>query len=160
MAQSCWCRGSLPFWLPCAADSLLDKLFATVFRLHRMTRSAAVVFANLLLVCSLANTTCAITNIVTALIFVILIVSRLHAFFLVVAVCSFLQVLTVVAVNSYFQHPDASGTFLAWTATRLGSLSVSHNKLALNHLPVRSKQIEFSFVVPIIRDTRKLHKLI
>ena len=59
-----------------------------------------------------------------------------------------------------FQHPDASGTFLAWAATRLGSLSVSHNKLALNHLPVRSKQIEFSFVVPIIRDTRKLHKLI
>ena len=97
-------------------------------------------------------------NIMTALIFIN--VSRLHAFFLVVAVCTFLHVLVVVAVNSYFQHPDASGTFLAWTAARLGSLSVAHNKLALNHLPVRSKQIEFSFVVPIIRDTRKLHKLI
>ena len=82
-----------------------------------MTRSAAVVFANLLLVCSLANATCAITNIVTALIFVILIVSRLHAFFLVVAVCSFLQVLMVVAVIPYFQHSSAFAPVDAGTGT-------------------------------------------
>ena len=54
-----------------------------------------------LLACSLANTTCAIINIMTALIFII--VSWLHAFFLVVVVPSSLM-LVVVAVNACFQH--------------------------------------------------------
>ena len=42
----------------------------------------------------LANAACAIMNVMTALIFIILIVSRLHAFFLVVPVCSFLHEMT------------------------------------------------------------------
>ena len=59
---------------------------------------------DLLLACYLANATCAIINIMTTLIFVILIVSRLHAFFLVAPVRSSLHVLMAVAVISYFQH--------------------------------------------------------
>ena len=58
-------------------------------------------FLDLLLACYLANAACAIMNIMTALIFII--VSRLHAFFLVVPVGSSLHVLVVVAVISYFQ---------------------------------------------------------
>ena len=58
-------------------------------------------FVDLLLAC-LANATCAITNIMTTLIFII--VSRSHAFFLVVPVRSSLHVLVVVVVISYFQH--------------------------------------------------------
>ena len=58
--------------------------------------------ADFLLVCSLANTACAIVNIMTTLIFII--VSWLHVFFLVVAARSLLHVLVVVAVNYYFQH--------------------------------------------------------
>ena len=86
---------------------MLDKLFATVFRLCRTARSASVaVSADLLLACCLANAACAIMNIVTALIFII--VSRLHAFFLVVPVRSFLHALVVVAVISYFQHSCCS----------------------------------------------------
>ena len=69
-----------------------------------MARSSTAVFMDLLLACYLANTACAITNIMTALIFIILIVSRLHAFFLVVPVRSSLHVLMVVAVISYFQQ--------------------------------------------------------
>ena len=61
-------------------------------------------FADLLLACYLANATCAIINIMTTLIFIILIVSRLHAFFLVVAVRSSLHMLVAVAAISYFQH--------------------------------------------------------
>ena len=61
-------------------------------------------FTDLLLACCLANTTCAIINIMTTLIFIILIVSRLHAFFLVVPIRSSLHVLVVVAVICYFQH--------------------------------------------------------
>ena len=64
---------------------------------------AAIVSMDLLLVCYLANATCAIINIMTTLIFII--VSRLHAFFLVVVVRSFLHTLMVVAENYYFQHP-------------------------------------------------------
>ena len=56
--------------------------------------------ADLLLVCTLANATCANANMMTALIFII--VSRLHAFFLVVVVRSFLHVL--VAVVAIHQH--------------------------------------------------------
>ena len=56
-----------------------------------MPRSTTIMFIDLLLACYLANTTCAITNIMTTLIFII--VSRLHAFFLVVVVRSSLQVL-------------------------------------------------------------------
>ena len=51
------------------------------------------VHVDLLLACYLANATCAIINIMATLIFVILIISQLHAFFLVVAVRSFLHVL-------------------------------------------------------------------
>ena len=50
----------------------------------------------------LANSTCTIINIMTALIFII--VSRLHALFLVVAVRSLLHALVVVAVKYYFQQ--------------------------------------------------------
>ena len=57
---------------------------------------------DLLQACSLANTSCAIANIMTALIFII--VSRLHAFFLVVAVRSSLHVLVAVLTISCFQH--------------------------------------------------------
>ena len=69
-----------------------------------MARSSTAMFADLLLACYLANATCAIANVVTTLIFVILIVSRSHAFFLVVAIGSFLHALMVVAVISYFQQ--------------------------------------------------------
>ena len=61
-------------------------------------------FIDLLLVCYLANAACAIINIMTALIFIILIASRLHAFFLVAPVRLSLHVLVVVAVISYFQQ--------------------------------------------------------
>ena len=61
-----------------------------------------IVFADLLLACSMANATCAIKNIMTTLIFII--VSRLHAFFLVDVVRLSLHVLMVVAVIPYFQH--------------------------------------------------------
>ena len=74
------------------------------FRLHRMARSSTVMFTDLLLACCLADATCAIMNIVATLIFIILIVSRSHAFFLVVAVPSSLHALMVVGVISYFQH--------------------------------------------------------
>ena len=89
-------KEAIPCWTNC---------FASAFRLHRMARSSTSVFMDLLLVCYLANTTCAIINIMTALIFIILIVSRSHAFFLVVPVPvhSSRHVL-VVAVISYFQH--------------------------------------------------------
>ena len=84
--------------------NLLDKQFVTIFRLHRIALSSTTMFIDLLLVCYLANTTCAIINIMTTLIFIILNASRLHAFFLVVPVRSFLHVLVAVAVISYFQH--------------------------------------------------------
>ena len=54
--------------------------------------------------CYLANTTCAIINIMTTLIFIILIVSRSHAFLLVIPIRSSLHVLVAVAVISYFQQ--------------------------------------------------------
>ena len=60
--------------------------------------------ADLLLVCYLANATCAIINIMTTLIFIILIVTPSHAFFLVFAVRSSLHVLMAVAVILYFHH--------------------------------------------------------
>ena len=91
----------------CTSFSMLDKLFATMFRLHRIARSATIASTDLLLACSLANTTCAIVNIMTTLIFVILIVSRLHAFFLVVVVRSSLHVPVVVAIIPYFQHSNS-----------------------------------------------------
>ena len=68
----------------------------------RIARSSTAVFTDLLLACYLANATCAIANIMTTLIFII--VSRLHPFFLVVPVRSSLHVLVVVAVISYFQQ--------------------------------------------------------
>ena len=58
--------------------------------------------ADLLLVSSLANATCANINIMTTLIFTI--VSLLHAFSLVVVVHSFLDVLVTVVVNCYFKQ--------------------------------------------------------
>ena len=78
--------------------------FATMFWLHRIARSSTAVFADLLLVCSLADATCAVANVMTALIFIILIVSQLHAFFLVVPVRSSLHALVAVAIISCFQH--------------------------------------------------------
>ena len=61
-------------------------------------------FADLLIACYLADAACPVMNVMTALIFIILIVSRLHAFFLVVPVRSSLHALMVVAVISYFQQ--------------------------------------------------------
>ena len=55
-----------------------------LFRLHRAARSSTSVFADLLLACCLADTACAVANVVATLTFIILIVSRVHAFFLVV----------------------------------------------------------------------------
>ena len=83
--------------------NMLDKLFAIALRLHRMDRSASMISMDLLLACHLANTTCTIMNVMTTPIFIIASRLQLHAFFLVVAVRSFLHVLMVVAVNSYFQ---------------------------------------------------------
>ena len=91
-----WCRLR---WFPCWTNC-----FATVFQLCRTARSSTTVFMDLLLVWYLAITTCAIINIMTTLFFVILIVSRLHAFFVVVPVRSSLHVIVVVAVISYFQQ--------------------------------------------------------
>ena len=51
----------------------------------------------------MANTACAIMNIMTALIFIIL-VSQLHAFPFVVVVRSFLHALVAVAVKHCFQQ--------------------------------------------------------
>ena len=59
---------------------------------------------DLLLACYLANANCAIMNVMTALIFVILIVSQLHAFFLVVVVRSSLHALMAVAAIPCFQQ--------------------------------------------------------
>ena len=85
---------------------MLDKLFVTVFRLHRIARSAPfAVSADLLLACHLANAACAVANIMTALVFII--VSRLHAFFPVVVVRSSLHMLVAVAANPHFQHTPA-----------------------------------------------------
>ena len=82
---------------------LLDNLLVPVFQLHRTAPSAVFTMsADLLPACSLANATCAIANIMTALIFII--VSRLHAFFLVVAVLSFLHALVAVVVIPHFQQ--------------------------------------------------------
>ena len=53
---------------------LLDNLLVPVFQLHRTAPSAVFTMtapADLLLVCSLANITCAVANIMTALIFII-----------------------------------------------------------------------------------------
>ena len=61
---------------------------------------------DLLLACTLANAACAVANIVTVLIFIIVSPSS-HAFFLVVVVCSSLHVLVVVAANCCFQHTPA-----------------------------------------------------
>ena len=74
--------------------------------LCRIALSSTSVFVDLLLACYLADATCAIANIMTALIFVILIVSRPHALSLVVPIRSSLHALVVVAVISYFQQCD------------------------------------------------------
>ena len=63
---------------------------------------------DLLLACSLANAACAVINIMTALIFVI--ISRSHAFLLVVAVRSFLRALMAVVANCHFQHEHSRPT--------------------------------------------------
>ena len=78
--------------------------FASMFRLHQIARSSTAMFADLLLACHLANAACAIANVMTALIFIILIVSWLHAFFLVIPIRSSLHVLVVVAAISHFQQ--------------------------------------------------------
>ena len=81
-----------------------ENVCVPMFRLHRMARSTAFAMStDLLLACSLANATCAIANVMTALIFII--VSRLHAFSLVVVVCSFLLFPTQTAhltTSSFF----------------------------------------------------------
>ena len=90
-------------FLACRGPACWTNYFATMFRLHRIARSSTTLFTDLLLVCYLVNTTCAIIT----LIFIILIVSRSHALFPVVAVRSFLHALVVVAAIPYFQHTPA-----------------------------------------------------
>ena len=87
--------------------SVMDMSFT--FRLHRMAQSSAVAFTDLLLVCCLTDAACAVVNIVTAPVFIILIVSQSHAFFLVVAVRASFHAPVAVAVISCFQQatPDA-----------------------------------------------------
>ena len=107
--------GNIPdmpiFWNTCgkihrSQCRLLDNLRVGIFRLHRIAWSTAYTISiDLLLVCSLANTTCAITNVMTAPIFII--VSLLHAFFLAVVLHSFLHVLVIVVVKQCFQHTPA-----------------------------------------------------
>ena len=94
-----------------------------MFRLHRIARSFTAMFTDLLLACHLADAACAVMNVVTALIFIILIVSWSHAFFLVVPVGSFLHVLVVFAVISYFQQnlPQPG-----WSNRLLSSTHVAH----------------------------------
>ena len=66
--------------------ALLNNLCVPMFRLYRIARSTVFTMSiDLLLVCSLTVTTCAIMNIVTALIFNI--VCRSHAFSLVMQSC-------------------------------------------------------------------------
>ena len=101
--------------------------FATMFQLCRITRSSTTMFVDLLLACYLANTTCAIINAMTALIFIILIVSRLHAFFLVAPVRSSLHVLLAVVAISYFQHTPAVRSNDICLSLNLLSLSVVIN---------------------------------
>ena len=73
-----------------------------MFRLHRIAQPTVFAMSvDLLLACSLANATCTIINIMTTPIFII--VSWSHAFFLVVAVRSFLCALVAVAANCCFQ---------------------------------------------------------
>ena len=90
-------------FLACRGPACWTNYFATMFRLHRIARSSTTLFADLLLVCYLVNTTCAIIT----LIFIILIVSRSHALFPVVAVRSFLHALVAVEAKCYFQHTPA-----------------------------------------------------
>ena len=84
-------------------NCLLDKLRVHhVFRLCRTARSAVfAVSADLLLACSLANTACAIMNVMTTLIFII-IVSRSHAFFVVVVGQTTCLYVPVVSDSSIF----------------------------------------------------------
>ena len=99
------------------------NFFVTIFWLHRTARSSTAMFIDLLLACYLANAACAIINVMTALIFII--VSRPHAFFLVVPVRSFLHALVAVAAILYFQHTpavrsnDTCFNFLGWSAVIL-----------------------------------------
>ena len=121
----------LPAVLP-----VLDKPFVTMFRLHRTARSSTSVFVDLLLACYLANTTCAIMNIMATLIFIILIVSRLHAFFVVVPVRSSLHVLVVVAVISYFQQGQGTAMVTDGHPAHacLGAAAVASSSIAVDTL--------------------------
>ena len=73
---------------------MLDLLFVLTFHLHRMSQ-----------LCSVANAACTIIVIVTALIFIIVSLSQLHAFFVVVLVHLFCyHALAVVAVFIISNH--------------------------------------------------------
>ena len=88
-----------------------------MFRLHPIARSTSVTMSiDLLLACYLANAACVVSNSMTALIFII--VSWLHAFFLVVVVRSSLHALVAVAVNHCFQQHLIT---LSWACICLGS---------------------------------------
>ena len=89
-------------------------------RLCQTAQSATVVFTDLLLACCLVNATCAVANVMTTLIFII--VSRLHAFFLV-AYCPLIPPRTHGSCgNSLF--PTQLCTFLNQTTTETKRASV------------------------------------
>ena len=58
-----WMEGLPAAW--CAFLACWTNYFVTLFRVHRIARSSTAMFVDLLLVCYLANTTCAIINIMT-----------------------------------------------------------------------------------------------
>ena len=102
----CKCDNSM--WLPRGAVLARSACWTNYFvTMSPLQLNLPLLCIDLLLACYLANATCAIINIMTTLIFVILIVSRLHAFFLVAPVRSFLHVLLAVATISHFQHTPA-----------------------------------------------------
>ena len=79
---------------------------------ENLSQSAAVaVSADLLLACCLANAACAVMNIMTTLIFIIV----LHAFFPVVVVGLSLHEPVVVAVNPCFQQNNHCPNFRIFT---------------------------------------------
>ena len=92
---------------PLRLDCSLKSMWVNA-KMHSFASST-----DLLLACSLANAACAIANIVTAPIFII--VSWLHAFFLVVVVVhSFLHILVVVVVNYYSQQTSDARLCCQW----------------------------------------------
>ena len=121
-----WAWRSLLVILSLMQWDMLDKLFVTMFRLHRIARSSTTMFIGLLLVCYLANTTCAIINIMTTLIFIILIVSRLDA-------CHTLEQCFSFKLTQWF-HGIVLFSQVASLSTTLGGFNTSKCNMVLEPL--------------------------